>query len=52
MKSFFNIEEEKSNEIFLSQKHTSTTTPVDDNKDFVGEYDDRRSFISVPVLRS
>jgi hypothetical protein len=33
-------------------KQTSTAAPVDGNRDFVGEYDDRRSLISVPLLIS
>lgn len=52
--SFFYVIYE-SHKSSVLDKLTSTTTavaPVDDNKDFVGEYDDRRSLISVPVLIS
>ncbi len=36
----------------ILKKRTSTVAPVDDNKDLVGEYDDRRSLVSVPLLIS
>jgi hypothetical protein len=38
-------------EKFILYKRTSAA-PVDDSKDLVGECDDRRSLISVPLLIS
>jgi hypothetical protein len=42
------------NEIYVLQKLTSAaaTPPVDDSKDLAGEYDDRRSPTSVPLIMS
>jgi hypothetical protein len=39
-------------EYFILYQRTSAAAAVDDSKDLVGECDDRRSLISVPLLIS